>query len=150
MKKTLKVLLALFVLSAILFTVSCGNQAEAVTLTVKVVDDTADGAVLLETSVTLNEAEPTVMSAFISACEENHLSYTLEMEDTLVASVEDKYDSLYMPEDLKDEADENTYWWYYTLNGEKPSAHDTNGGAAVKLVENGDEIVWHYSVYVEE
>lgn len=148
MKKTFKIMLALLTLCAMLLTVSCGNQPEAVTLNVKIVDDTADGAVMLDTSVTLNEAEPTVMSAFISACEENSVSYTLEMQDTLVASVEDKYDSLYMPE--KDETDENTYWWYYTLNGEKPSANDSEGGAAVKIVENGDEVVWHYAIYADE
>ncbi len=117
---------------------SCG--AEPIEVTVKVTPDINDAnSTIVDMSVSLNMANPTVLDALIEACTAAEYEYTLDNAAQSVVDI-DVY------KDYTDSETNTTYYWYYTINGEEP----TSGKAAENAVADGDVVEYIYTSYIPE
>lgn len=119
--------------------VSCGSEPQKeVNVTVRIVaEEGADP--ILDAQVIAKAATPTVLDAFIKACDENEVPYVLESDTSgTPVSVQDVDTYTY-------HKDENgiLHYWMYTINGEEP----TSGKANTNTIEEGDVIVYSYVTY---
>lgn len=112
--------------------VSCGGEPmKEVTVTLKIAGPEGEDAVL-DTQVTVKAAEPTVLDAFIKACDENEIPYVLS----------DSKDSVQDIQDYTNHKDENgiAYYWMYYINDVEP----TSGKANANTINDGDVILYSY------
>lgn len=69
--------------------VSCGGEpAKEVTVTLKIVGSD-EGDPVLDTQVTVKAANPSVLDAFITACDENEIPYVLSDDNASVKDIQD-------------------------------------------------------------
>ena len=112
--------------------VSCGGEPmQEVTVTLKIVG-TDESEPVLDTQVTVKSANPTVLDAFITACDENEIPYVLS----------DGNDSVKDIQEFTNHTDENgiAYYWMYYINDVEP----TSGKANANTISDGDVILYSY------
>ena len=112
--------------------VSCGGEpAKEVTVTLKIVGSDESDPVL-DTQVTVKAANPTVLDAFITACDENEIPYVLSDDSASVKDIQD----------FTNHTDENgiAYYWMYYINDVEP----TSGKANANTISDGDVILYSY------
>lgn len=102
-----------------------------VTVTLKIAGPEGEDAVL-DTQVTVKAAEPTVLDAFIKACDENEIPYVLSDDNASVKDIQD----------FTNHTDENgiAHYWMYYINDVEP----TSGKANANTINDGDVILYSY------
>lgn len=112
--------------------VSCGSEPmKEVTVTLKIAGPEGEDTVL-DTQVTVKAAEPTVLDAFIKACDENEIPYVLSDDNASVKDIQD----------FTNHTDENgiAHYWMYYINDVEP----TSGKANANTINDGDVILYSY------
>lgn len=112
--------------------VSCGGEpAKEVTVTLKIVGSD-EGDPVLDTQVTVKAANPNVLDAFITACDENEIPYVLSDDNASVKDIQD----------FTNHTDENgiAHYWMYYINDVEP----TSGKANANTINDGDVILYSY------
>lgn len=112
--------------------VSCGGEpVQEVTVTLKIVGSD-EGDPVLDTQVTVKAANPTVLDAFIAACDENEIPYVLSDDSASVKDIQD----------FTNHTDENgiAHYWMYYINDVEP----TSGKANANTISDGDVILYSY------
>ena len=112
--------------------VSCGGEpAKEVNVTLKIVGSD-EGDPVLDTQVTVKAANPSVLDAFITACDENEIPYVLSDDNASVKDIQD----------FTNHTDENgiAHYWMYYINDVEP----TSGKANANTINDGDVILYSY------
>ena len=96
---------------------SCSATAPEIKVTLRIVADDPENPIL-DTEVTLQSENPTVLEAFQEGCIVNEISYTLT----------DAEDSVKDFTDYKDYTDENglVHYWMYYINDVEPTSGKAN------------------------
>ncbi len=144
MKKFLVFVLASVMAATVLSACSSdksGNDAEAQTVKISVVDNTVEDGVVAEGIEVAVEEGMTVLSATYKALSESGITCEFTEDEAHFSSIDGKTD-FYFGET------EDTKYWHYTLNG-KDLIDEEGYEPAVKTVTADDVIVWNYDVCEE-
>lgn len=136
MKFTRVLALALSAVLVLLTFASCGTvTAPKINVTVRIIADNPDEPIL-DTTVEVQDAAPTVLMAFREACELNEISYDLTEAEDSVLNVQD----------YKDYTENDTgiaHYWMYLINDVEP----TSGKANANAIADGDVITYTYVTF---
>ena len=113
---------------------SCTATAEPITVTLKIIaDESADP--VLNTEVTIQSDNPTVLDAFLEGCIVNEISYSLSAANDSVLDIEEYKDYT--------DADGLVHYWMYYINDVEP----TSGTANANAIADGDVITYYYVTF---
>lgn len=113
---------------------SCTATAEPITVTLKIIaDEHADP--VLNTEVTIQSDNPTVLDAFLEGCIVNEVSYALSAANDSVLDIEEYKDYT--------DADGLVHYWMYYINDVEP----TSGKANANSIADGDVITYYYVTF---
>ena len=113
---------------------SCTATAEPITVTLKIIaDESADP--VLNTEVTIQSDNPTVLDAFLEGCIVNEISYSRSAANDSVLDIEEYKDYT--------DADGLVHYWMYYINDVEP----TSGKANANAIADGDVITYYYVTF---
>jgi len=140
MKLTRILTLALAFVMLALCAVSCGEPKIKVNVTVKIIADDPANPVL-DTPITIESTNPTVLEAVREALIVNEIPYNLTEDESSILDIQDYKDLA-----ANQSGDGLVYYWMYYLNGEEP----VSGKAADNPIAEGDVIEYVYSSFNPE
>ena len=137
MKLTRILTLALAFVMLALCAVSCGEPKVTVNVTVKIIaDDPANP--ILDTPITIESTNPTVLEAVREALFVNEIPYNLTDDQSSILDIQDYKDLA-----ANQSGDGLVYYWMYYLNDVEP----TTGKAVDNAITEGDVITYVYSSF---
>ena len=137
MKLTRILTLALAFVMLALCAVSCGEPKVKVNVTVKIIADNPDEPIL-DTPITIESTNPTVLEAVREALIVNEIPYNLTDDQSSILDIQDYKDLA-----ANQSGDGLVYYWMYYLNDVEP----TTGKAVDNAIAEGDVITYVYSSF---
>ena len=137
MKLTRILTLALAFVMLALCAVSCGEPKVTVNVTVKIIADNPDEPIL-DTPITIESTNPTVLEAVREALIVNEIPYNLTDDESSILDIQDYKDLA-----ATQSGDGLVYYWMYYLNDVEP----TTGKAVDNPIAEGDVITYVYSSF---
>ena len=137
MKLTRILALAIAFVMLALCAASCGEPKIKVNVTVKIIADNPDEPIL-DTPITIESTNPTVLEAVREALIVNEIAYNLTEDGSSILDVQD-----YKDLSATQSGDGLVYYWMYYLNDVEP----TSGKAASNPIAEGDVITYVYSSF---
>ena len=137
MKLTRILTLALAFVMLALCAVSCGEPKIKVNVTVKILADNPDEPIL-DTPITIESTNPTVLEAVREALIVNEIPYNLTDDQSSILDIQDYKDLA-----ANQSGDGLVYYWMYYLNDVEP----TTGKAVDNAIAEGDVITYVYSSF---
>ena len=137
MKLTRILTLALAFVMLALCAVSCGEPKIKVNVTVKIIADNPDEPIL-DTPITIESTNPTVLEAVREALIVNEIPYNLTDDQSSILDIQDYKDLA-----ANQSGDGLVYYWMYYLNDVEP----TSGKAVDNEIAEGDVITYVYSSF---
>lgn len=137
MKLTRILTLALAFVMLALCAVSCGEPKIKVNVTVKIIADNPDEPIL-DTPITIESTNPTVLEAVREALIVNEIPYNLTDDQSSILDIQDYKDLA-----ANQSGDGLVYYWMYYLNDVEP----TSGKAVDNPIAEGDVITYVYSSF---
>lgn len=137
MKLTRILTLALAFVMLALCAVSCGEPKVTVNVTVKIIADNPDEPIL-DTPITIESTNPTVLEAVREALIVNEIAYNLTEDGSSILDIQD-----YKDLSATQSGDGLVYYWMYYLNDVEP----TTGKAVDNAIAEGDVITYVYSSF---
>ena len=137
MKLTRILTLALAFVMLALCAVSCGEPKVKVNVTVKIIADNPDEPIL-DTPITIESTNPTVLEAVREALIVNEIPYNLTEDESSILDIQDYKDLA-----ATQSGDGLVYYWMYYLNDVEP----TTGKAVDNPIAEGDVITYVYSSF---
>lgn len=137
MKLTRILTLALAFVMLALCAVSCGEPKIKVNVTVKIIADNPDEPIL-DTPITIESTNPTVLEAVREALIVNEIPYNLTDDQSSILDIQDYKDLA-----ANQSGDGLVYYWMYYLNDVEP----TTGKAVDNAIAEGDVITYVYSSF---
>jgi len=137
MKLTRILTLALAFVMLALCAVSCGEPKIKVNVTVKIIADDPANPVL-DTPITIESTNPTVLEAVREALIVNEIPYNLTDDQSSILDIQDYKDLA-----ANQSGDGLVYYWMYYLNDVEP----TTGKAVDNAIAEGDVITYVYSSF---
>lgn len=137
MKLTRILTLALAFVMLALCAVSCGEPKVTVNVTVKIIADNPDEPIL-DTPITIESTNPTVLEAVREALIVNEIAYNLTEDGSSILDIQD-----YKDLSATQSGDGLVYYWMYYLNDVEP----TSGKAVDNAIAEGDVITYVYSSF---
>ncbi len=137
MKKIRILALVLAFAMLALCVVSCGEPRVKVNVTVQIVADDPENPIL-DTPITIESTNPTVLEAVREALIINEISYTLNEDESSIVDILD-----YKDLGADQSGDGLVYYWMYYLNDMEPSS----GKANTNTIKEGDVIKYVYSSF---
>ncbi|MBO5218638.1 MAG: hypothetical protein J6C52_04355 [Clostridia bacterium] len=137
MKLTRILTLALAFVMLALCAVSCGEPKIKVNVTVKIIADNPDEPIL-DTPITIESTNPTVLEAVREALFVNEIPYNLTDDQSSILDIQDYKDLA-----ANQSGDGLVYYWMYYLNDVEP----TTGKAVDNAIAEGDVITYVYSSF---
>ena len=137
MKLTRILALALAFVMFALCAASCGEPKVKVNVTIKIIADNPDEPIL-ETPITVESTNPTVLEAVREALIVNEIPYNLTDDESSILDIQD-----YKDLSATQSGDGLVYYWMYYLNDVEP----TTGKANTNTIAEGDVITYVYSSF---
>ncbi|MBQ2709119.1 MAG: hypothetical protein IJF67_12710 [Clostridia bacterium] len=137
MKLTRILTLALAFVMLALCAVSCGEPKIKVNVTVKIIADDPNEPIL-DTPITIESTNPTVLEAVREALFVNEIPYNLTDDQSSILDIQDYKDLA-----ANQSGDGLVYYWMYYLNDVEP----TTGKAVDNAIAEGDVITYVYSSF---
>jgi len=137
MKLTRILTLALAFVMLALCAVSCGEPKIKVNVTVKIIADNPNEPIL-DTPITIESTNPTVLEAVREALIVNEIPYNLTDDQSSILDIQDYKDLA-----ANQSGDGLVYYWMYYLNDVEP----TTGKAVDNAIAEGDVITYVYSSF---
>ena len=137
MKLTRILALAIAFVMLALCAASCGEPKVTVNVTVKIIADNPDEPIL-DTPITIESTNPTVLEAVREALIVNEIAYNLTEDGSSILDIQD-----YKDLSATQSGDGLVYYWMYYLNDVEP----TSGKAVSNTIAEGDVITYVYSSF---